>query len=103
MTIGITAAVTSASASNSAGDGFPCPNCGKAFAREDLLRRHLVREQRAAAIPRLPRQKSCNECSRSKARCDLEYPCSRCRKKNKRCVRPISTSPCLTVRLSADA
>lgn len=67
-------------------DGFPCPNCGKVFAREDLLKRHVIREQRAATIPRLPRQKSCNECSRSKARCDLDFPCSRCRKKQKPCV-----------------
>ena len=66
--------------------GFTCPNCSKSFAREDLLRRHLTREQRSRNNPKLPRQKACQECSKSKARCDLDYPCSRCRKKGKECV-----------------
>jgi len=67
--------------------GYQCPNCGKTFARDDLLRRHLAREARAAAQPSLDRQKSCFECARSKARCDLEVPsCGRCRTRGKTCV-----------------
>lgn len=67
--------------------GYQCPNCGKTFARDDLLRRHLAREARAAAQPSLDRQKSCYECARSKARCDLEVPsCGRCRTRGKTCV-----------------
>lgn len=78
---------------------YACPNCGKCFARgeslrrggriwrswhsliqnppyrtDDLLRRHLAREARAMAQPQFDRQKSCFECARSKARCDLEVP-----------------------------
>lgn len=68
-------------------NGYQCPNCGKTFARDDLLRRHLAREARAAAQPSLDRQKSCFECARSKARCDLEVPsCGRCRTRGKTCV-----------------
>ncbi|KAL9931210.1 hypothetical protein V8E36_009937 [Tilletia maclaganii] len=68
-------------------EGWECPNCGKVFAREDLLRRHLAREARALAQPALDRQKSCYECARSKARCDLEVPsCGRCRAKGKPCT-----------------
>ncbi|SAM63464.1 uncharacterized protein UBRO_03717 [Ustilago bromivora] len=72
---------------SSSSQGFPCPNCGKVFARDDLLRRHLAREARALAQPSLDRQKSCYECARSKARCDLEVPsCGRCRARGKQCV-----------------
>ncbi|GAC72377.1 hypothetical protein PANT_7d00069 [Moesziomyces antarcticus T-34] len=71
---------------SSSSQGFPCPNCGKAFARDDLLRRHLAREARALAQPSFDRQKSCYECARSKARCDLEVPtCGRCRARGKQC------------------
>ncbi|CAO1625944.1 unnamed protein product [Parajaminaea phylloscopi] len=66
---------------------YVCPNCGKAFGRDDLLRRHLAREARALAQPQFDRQKSCYECARSKARCDLEVPsCGRCRARGKSCV-----------------
>ncbi|PWN43468.1 hypothetical protein IE81DRAFT_75703 [Ceraceosorus guamensis] len=66
---------------------YPCPNCGKAFARDDLLRRHLAREARAMAQPSFDRQKSCQSCAASKARCDLEVPtCGRCRARGKLCV-----------------
>lgn len=74
-------------ASAGSSTGYTCPNCSKAFARDDLLRRHLAREARAAAQPSLDRQKSCFECARSKARCDLEVPmCGRCRARGKSCV-----------------
>lgn len=74
-------------ASSGSTSGYQCPNCGKTFARDDLLRRHLAREARAAAQPSLDRQKSCFECARSKARCDLEVPsCGRCRTRGKTCV-----------------
>ncbi|KAN0060038.1 hypothetical protein ACQY0O_008011 [Thecaphora frezii] len=72
---------------SSSSQGFTCPNCGKAFARDDLLRRHLAREARALAQPSFDRQKSCYECARSKARCDLEVPsCGRCRSRGKHCA-----------------
>ena len=72
---------------SSSSQGFPCPNCGKVFARDDLLRRHLAREARALAQPSFDRQKSCYECARSKARCDLEVPtCGRCRARGKQCA-----------------
>ncbi|SNX83599.1 uncharacterized protein MEPE_02306 [Melanopsichium pennsylvanicum] len=72
---------------SSSSQGFPCPNCGKTFARDDLLRRHLAREARSLAQPSFDRQKSCYECARSKARCDLEVPtCGRCRARGKQCV-----------------
>ncbi|PWN46683.1 hypothetical protein IE53DRAFT_14225 [Violaceomyces palustris] len=72
---------------SSTSQGFGCPNCGKVFAREDLLRRHLAREARALAQPSFDRQKSCYECARSKARCDLEVPsCGRCRSRGKQCA-----------------
>ncbi|CAO1628948.1 unnamed protein product [Sympodiomycopsis kandeliae] len=65
---------------------YQCRNCGKAFARDDLLRRHLAREARAQAQPQYDRQKSCYECARSKARCDLAVPsCGRCRNRGKTC------------------
>ncbi|EST05779.1 Zn(2)-C6 fungal-type DNA-binding domain protein [Kalmanozyma brasiliensis GHG001] len=71
---------------SSSSQGFLCPNCGKTFARDDLLRRHLAREARALAQPSFDRQKSCYECARSKARCDLEVPtCGRCRARGKQC------------------
>ncbi|KAJ9478687.1 hypothetical protein PHBOTO_002190 [Pseudozyma hubeiensis] len=71
----------------SSSSGYPCPNCGKTFARDDLLRRHLAREARALAQPSFDRQKSCYECARSKARCDLEVPtCGRCRARGKQCT-----------------
>ncbi|PWN23840.1 hypothetical protein BCV69DRAFT_279751 [Microstroma glucosiphilum] len=75
--------------SSPAGSGgkYTCPNCSKSFARDDLLRRHLAREARAMAQPQVDRQKSCQECARSKARCDLEVPsCGRCRSRNKHCT-----------------
>lgn len=72
---------------SSSSHGFPCPNCAKVFARDDLLRRHLAREARALAQPSFDRQKSCYECARSKARCDLEVPfCGRCRARGKQCT-----------------
>ncbi|EPQ29885.1 uncharacterized protein PFL1_02558 [Pseudozyma flocculosa PF-1] len=72
---------------SSSSQGFGCPNCGKTFARDDLLRRHLAREARALAQPSFDRQKSCYECARSKARCDLEVPaCGRCRSRGKQCA-----------------
>ncbi|KAE8218462.1 hypothetical protein CF319_g7671 [Tilletia indica] len=78
---------TSGGHSTSSEQGWICQNCGKIFAREDLLRRHLAREARALAQPALDRQKSCYECARSKARCDLEVPsCGRCRSKGKNCT-----------------
>ncbi|KAK0529399.1 hypothetical protein OC834_003703 [Tilletia horrida] len=63
---------TGGHSSSTSAEGWMCPNCAKVFAREDLLRRHLAREARALAQPALDRQKSCYECARSKARCDLE-------------------------------
>lgn len=73
---------------------FVCGRCGKSFSREDLLRRHQIREARALAAPAIDRQKSCYACARSKARCDLGVPsCERCRKRNIQCVRA-----CLTLR-----
>ena len=66
---------------------YACPNCGKYFSREDLLRRHLVREARALTNPTFDRQKSCYNCAKSKARCDLSFPtCGRCSKSGKECV-----------------
>ncbi|PWN30716.1 hypothetical protein BDZ90DRAFT_21551 [Jaminaea rosea] len=74
-------------AGSSPGNKYQCPNCGKAFSRDDLLRRHLAREARSMAQPQFDRQKSCFECARSKARCDLEVPsCGRCRARGKHCV-----------------
>ncbi|UZJ54488.1 hypothetical protein CBS101457_003808 [Exobasidium rhododendri] len=73
--------------SSGSAQGFKCPNCPKTFARDDLLRRHLAREARAQAQPIVDRQKSCYECARSKARCDLEVPsCGRCKARGKSCM-----------------
>ncbi|PWZ01622.1 hypothetical protein BCV70DRAFT_210802 [Testicularia cyperi] len=84
---GSTRSARSGPGPSSTSSGFPCPNCGKVFARDDLLRRHLAREARALSQPSFDRQKSCYECARSKARCDLEVPtCGRCRARGKQCT-----------------
>jgi hypothetical protein len=57
----------------------------------------LLGESRPAMTPKatLPRKKSCNNCSKSKLRCDLRRPsCTRCRNRHWDCVYAIDTKFC---------
>ncbi|KAF3385084.1 hypothetical protein F1880_002076 [Penicillium rolfsii] len=72
---------------------FSCGVCGKAFSRNDLLKRHGCRHasQRRLDPPKplgftTRVSQACKACAASKVKCDDTKPCGRCLKKNLTCI-----------------
>ena len=68
----------------------PCPQCGRIFARNDSLIRHLkTHSSNADQRPyhRIINDKfrACNHCRRSKIRCTGAQPCARCEQLGREC------------------
>src|ERR1700761_8245050 len=68
----------------------PCPECGRAFSRNDSLSRHLKTHLNHAdqrPFHRIINEKfrACNRCRSSKIRCTGSTPCSRCVQLNEEC------------------
>lgn len=68
----------------------PCPECGRAFSRNDSLSRHLKTHLNSAEqrpFHRIINEKfrACNRCRQSKIRCTGSLPCSRCEQLNEEC------------------
>lgn len=68
----------------------PCPHCGRAFARNDSLIRHLkthTSHVEERPFHRIINEKfrACDHCRRSKIRCTGDIPCARCDALHKTC------------------
>lgn len=68
----------------------PCPHCGRAFARNDSLIRHLkthTSHVEERPFHRIINEKfrACDHCRRSKIRCTGDIPCARCEVLHKNC------------------
>jgi arabinolytic transcriptional activator AraR len=67
----------------------PCPECGRAFSRNDSLSRHLKTHLHAEQRPyhRIINEKfrACNRCRQSKIRCTGNVPCARCEQLKEEC------------------
>jgi hypothetical protein len=69
----------------------PCPECGRSFARNDSLTRHLkthLHHSEKRPFHRIIREKfrACSHCKRSKVRCTGRQPCARCEQLKQKCV-----------------
>ncbi|KAK0243899.1 hypothetical protein EDD85DRAFT_806025 [Armillaria nabsnona] len=62
-----------------------CDLCGAEFTRSDLLTRHKKTCGDPLSAHR-SRRKSCQACAESKVKCNLQYPCSKCVSRGKKCV-----------------
>ncbi|KIW00886.1 uncharacterized protein PV09_07639 [Verruconis gallopava] len=77
---------------------FKCVTCHMSFARRDLLQRHYTvhgRDQnnQEGVSPQTLVPKSagrtpiaCNNCAKTKTKCDKKFPCSRCAARNLKCT-----------------
>ncbi|EXJ92754.1 hypothetical protein A1O3_01306 [Capronia epimyces CBS 606.96] len=68
----------------------PCPSCGRAFARNDSLSRHLKThadhlEQRPFHRIIHDKFRACHRCRRAKIRCTGSLPCARCEQLKQEC------------------
>ncbi|KAI0475949.1 hypothetical protein GGR56DRAFT_665797 [Xylariaceae sp. FL0804] len=86
---------------------YQCSRCPKRFNRADLLTRHETthdREGDGKGRPIIRRSdraaEACQNCASSKAKCDDQKPCGRCKSKNLDCQ--ISTKRSSTYRTSID-
>ncbi|TFK53938.1 hypothetical protein OE88DRAFT_1805780 [Heliocybe sulcata] len=62
-----------------------CDTCSSQFTRSDLLTRH----KKGCGDPNTAqrtRRKSCQACAESKVKCDLQYPCTKCKNRGKDCI-----------------
>ncbi|KAJ6145748.1 hypothetical protein N7470_009643 [Penicillium chermesinum] len=68
---------------------YQCPVCRLKFPRMDVLNRHQKLHGDDGAITARDRRKravrACDECKKSKTRCDAARPCSACRMTDKKC------------------
>lgn len=71
---------------------YQCTRCPKRFNRADLLTRHEATHDREGADPGRPfvrrsdrASEACTNCASSKAKCEDEKPCRRCRDRNLVC------------------
>lgn len=71
---------------------YQCTRCPKRFNRADLLTRHEATHDRDGAEPGRPfvrrsdrASEACTNCASSKAKCEDEKPCRRCRERNLVC------------------
>ncbi|KZT24208.1 hypothetical protein NEOLEDRAFT_1242675 [Neolentinus lepideus HHB14362 ss-1] len=83
-----------------------CDTCSSQFTRSDLLTRH----KKGCGDPtaQRTRRKSCQSCAESKVKCDLQYPCTKCKNRGKDCIYvggpPLhSVSPTASRRTSEDS
>jgi len=62
---------------------YHCDICQSQFTRSDLLARH----KRTCGDPNAnrSRRKSCQSCAASKIKCDLQWPCSKCTARGRKC------------------
>lgn len=74
---------------------YQCSRCPKRFNRADLLTRHETTHDRDGAAKDRPfirrsdrAAEACMNCAASKAKCEDQKPCSRCRNKNLPCQMP---------------
>ncbi|GAA6037980.1 hypothetical protein JCM8097_009522 [Rhodosporidiobolus ruineniae] len=95
---------------------YACSDCGKSFARSDVLRRHskIHSRERIQANEGAPRSsgkrcaRACQTCAAAKVRCSGETPtCQRCRELSKTCEYELnssseSTRPAKRVRIEGD-
>ncbi|KIW23316.1 uncharacterized protein PV07_11525 [Cladophialophora immunda] len=68
----------------------PCPECGRAFSRNDSLSRHLkthLNHAEERPFHRIINEKfrACNQCRKSKIRCTGTNPCTRCEQLQEQC------------------
>ncbi|KAH6975708.1 hypothetical protein EDB80DRAFT_740511 [Ilyonectria destructans] len=64
---------------------FSCPQCGRAFSRSDVLKRHIGHHNKHSVPARAV--SACDLCHRRKTRCDGQEQCVRCRDANLTCRR----------------
>jgi hypothetical protein len=78
------------------GKRFLCHGCGKAFARADLMKRHVAnhendndpasKRRKMDAGPGAARvSHACKACASARVKCEETKPCSRCRSRNLTC------------------
>ncbi|KAH6666604.1 hypothetical protein B0J14DRAFT_603989 [Halenospora varia] len=63
----------------------PCPLCPKAFARSDILNRHMALHINPNVSKRT--QIACSNCRRRKIKCDANTPCATCISSQLKCGR----------------
>ncbi|KAF5576354.1 transcription factor Pig1p [Fusarium pseudocircinatum] len=75
---------------------YQCTRCPKRFNRADLLTRHETTHDRDGAAKDRPfirrsdrAAEACLNCAASKAKCEDQKPCSRCRSKSLTCQMPV--------------
>ncbi|KAF4335844.1 transcription factor Pig1p [Fusarium beomiforme] len=75
---------------------YQCTRCPKRFNRADLLTRHETTHDRDGATKDRPfirrsdrAAEACLNCAASKAKCEDQKPCSRCRSKSLTCQMPV--------------
>lgn len=75
---------------------YQCTRCPKRFNRADLLTRHETTHDRDGAAKDRPfirrsdrAAEACLNCAASKAKCEDQKPCSRCRSKSLTCQTPV--------------
>ncbi|GKU02018.1 c6 zinc finger protein [Fusarium langsethiae] len=75
---------------------YQCTRCPKRFNRADLLTRHETTHDRDGAAKDRPfirrsdrAAEACLNCAASKAKCEDQKPCSRCRSKSLACQMPV--------------
>ncbi|KAF5027258.1 hypothetical protein F66182_631 [Fusarium sp. NRRL 66182] len=75
---------------------YQCSRCPKRFNRADLLTRHETTHDRDGAAKDRPfirrsdrAAEACLNCAASKAKCEDQKPCSRCRSKSLTCQMPV--------------
>lgn len=74
-------------------DYVSCSKCGKKFARNDVLLRHLrISHQIFSHRPRSA-QKSCHRCAEKKLKCNRHDPCHGCIKSRTACSYPAAQDP----------
>ncbi|KAH7053215.1 hypothetical protein B0J12DRAFT_49341 [Macrophomina phaseolina] len=70
-----------------------CGVCQRAFARSDVLKRHLAHHQETGSTRLLRASSACDRCHTRKERCSGELPCTRCVESGALCQRERLSPP----------